>query len=67
LNYGFGFPDHTCAYYTSYYRNPFTLFSAIEVACGERDGNTDKLIAKFSHKESDSMECVQDASSEESR
>jgi hypothetical protein len=45
----------------------FKLLPAIEVACGERDGNIDKLIEKFNHKGGDSPECLQDADSEESR
>jgi hypothetical protein len=51
------------------YRNlpVLKLLSAIEVASGERGSNTDKLIAKFSHKETDILERWQAGDSEESR
>jgi hypothetical protein len=43
------------------------LFSAIEVASGERGNNTEKLIAQFNNKFSDTVEHQQDGNSEESK
>jgi hypothetical protein len=53
----------------SYNRNIWTLklFSAIEVASGERGNNTEMLVARFSNQISDPLEHQQDGNNEESR
>jgi len=43
------------------------LFSAIEVASGERGNNTERLIARFNNKFNDTVEHHQDVNSKESR